>query len=1547
MAFIGNRNPKNTDKGSTTRTTWLLSDLLQSLGEKNKENKFYIDKSNQLVQLFKDFPEIIQDLELGILGHRIQLLLLSESSEVIACGYRIARYAIQDVNALRKLVRGIDLMDVSNTNKLGNLNTVTGSNIRNNANSEADTNASACVNTSMVDSNIIMDAGINTNIDSKNFNAEWLTNINSNIANNTKHDNYGNTLHDDNLISEINSCSSLVDHAGLFHNDYNKAIQEDNQIGNNTSPVHKVYDDLNKHTTSDDFGATTNIASTEETLSSTVSNSGGLRIHFFIISSLMKSKEFTLEREQALKLVRHYIDIPNGVFELSLALAKTLVALVDINGEDEDSLSDVISETLCELLLVYPQLIYEANGMKPIMRIIFDGSPYLACMYCMVIIRILDNPQNRKFLRNGEELGQIVYYFVNNFNNLPDKNSAIVIPGDKTKKSTRPHVNIEKLHNSAFILSSFLKTWPGLIAFSVNNFEILKTLISSLSYDIPALRDILMDIFFDVLKIRTLPWLNLNSNTALINSNYKRFSQMNSNTKNYTNNRTLSTNIYNGSKKTFIINHYAALLLNIFLKCGLVEQVINIINVSKDEINRRKATFLLTELYQYSVQLLPIKQWQAHFEFSVNQNCSRPFQTAVFQVDKMTEKLHKNKTTFNISNDIFKPYETYNKNIISIINSSIDDVQLRKMIEDTKVLLTKKFVDWKWDIILELIKGPLRNPLVFEDLLKTQYKFLKKILSFFRPFKRKFIVLKRSKDSQKYVNTGVELFETLMSHKEGITFFSSNKILPQIAECLSQIDENSGFVTENPIFSIKNLKNTLSAGYFKMLGVLSKSTIGLSLLQKWKFFTLLMNIIHLNKRDDLILLLLREFDYNISSPLRVIFGFTLTTAVSKSVRVLLTEHLSVVLSNSQSQSCSRWAFNMLISQLYDRNISVCDIAVRILDTYCVDPINITEVVKYKPTLDQLGDVGAPLMLRFLSTSIGFDYLLELNIIDREIDEWYVSKNDLYVFEIENYLHEEYSPFRLNNKTTITSSNTLFNDTAAVQQMLDDSNRNKEEDKEINSKRIFPHHFYGELAKTQSGIALLQQSGHFEEFVSTIRELSLLEITEFHLLKLKSCLWAVGHIGSSQLATNMLNDSGITELIIEIFKSHPVWSVKGTAFFVLGLLSSTDEGLEILDEFEWDVSLDADGNPTSFCIPNSIETYINVERVPIDSLMEARILGSSSLMKQMDKSRNDENKALDTELNKSFSKAHSKGGADEEMQKDYKDTSIPNHSMGVDYTDDSTYDMEISEGGIYNSHNKLNEGNVDPVNTNNEVINEDFVNDVNHNNHSKDTTIEKDGSKFHVSSEKIKNLEMSANLGLMMSSNNIDISRLLLKYNPFFTTKRSVFTDKALYNDLEPTDYKSTVTESVEDNAKFNEYSTIDSDMSVDDEKKDGAIHIDQYEGNMKDSYIQERLIPVIKDAPEFQRLEDSIDIRIIYHIRNMVLKPKNSMRLLLKLEANNKERFNNPDLFLNAMGMLESYSYKANSIRFIISLFANKKALEGLIKRDRLIQKRLKKEETF
>lgn len=83
--------------------TYQLGELLQALEVGGLTPEYYVAKANSLVDLFKSHPILKYDLVWSVFGLRMQVMLLSESREVVAAGYRMTRYAISDRSSLKKI----------------------------------------------------------------------------------------------------------------------------------------------------------------------------------------------------------------------------------------------------------------------------------------------------------------------------------------------------------------------------------------------------------------------------------------------------------------------------------------------------------------------------------------------------------------------------------------------------------------------------------------------------------------------------------------------------------------------------------------------------------------------------------------------------------------------------------------------------------------------------------------------------------------------------------------------------------------------------------------------------------------------------------------------------------------------------------------------------------------------------------------------------------------------------------------------------------------------------------------------------------------------------------------------------------------------------------------------------------------------------------------------------------------------------------------------------------------------------------------------------
>jgi rapamycin-insensitive companion of mTOR len=66
------------------------------------------------------------------------------------------------------------------------------------------------------------------------------------------------------------------------------------------------------------------------------------------------------------------------------------------------------------------------------------------------------------------------------------------------------------------------------------------------------------------------------------------------------------------------------------------------------------------------------------------------------------------------------------------------------------------------------------------------------------------------------------------------------------------------------------------------------------------------------------------------------------------------------------------------------------------------------------------------------------------------------------------------------------------------------------------------------------------------------------------LELKAALWGCGHVGTSPLGISLLAEHGVVLAVLQLAQHCPVYSVRGTAFYTLGLVATTLEGANLLN-----------------------------------------------------------------------------------------------------------------------------------------------------------------------------------------------------------------------------------------------------------------------------------------------------------------------------------------------------------------------------------------------
>ena len=914
-----------------------------------------------------------------------------------------------------------------------------------------------------------------------------------------------------------------------------------------------------------------------------------LNTDFLVVLSLAKDSKATIEREQALKFVRAFVDVKDGVLELSNAVIRAVIAVAE---HYEDRLRNVALLTLTEILIRNPELLVRSGGIAPLSEALKDGNYPGSESIVAAFLYLTDTPHQRKFLCSGQEL---------------------LGPFGLFSDSLTVHGHEERLKTSARSIAAIINSWPGLFALSQTGFASIASLLMSLSHPAPYAKNLLLDLLFDLLHIRPPSWTSSFLAGRRLTT-YGRVANLRADPME-DQSRLENEDDLNRSN---LVDHYRALVLSILLRCGLVHALSNLTFDGDDLALQRKTTLLLNEVLKLADHALP-SQISAQIQALPNvmehgsddEELKDQHEIAsdmVFQIDSVNKTVNRTKThklSSNVtharqgSRTVTKAAEV-NKTKYSI---DMDEIQFRSLIIESQVVNSANYQKWKWDLILDIVEGPLQNPKRLEEAKST--KFLKRLIGFYRPFKYRFSELRNTKPNQRYVRAGSALMKSLLKTSEGVQYLVENKLLAQLAECLAQLDWMSGITSNNPLFAADRIAETMTGGYFSILGALTSEPQGIIMISRWRMLNMFYHIIDLRDREDVIQLLLGSMDFSLSSHLRVMLSKALT-ACPRLIRIFATKLLrkyatqepvstsnpssssTVISTASTTNDAAYWAIRLLVTQLYDPVVEVSEVAVQILQEACNRKQYLEYVVRCRPALDHLGEIGAPLLLRFLSTSLGYQYLHGLDYITHEMDDWFLGRNEKYVTLVEASLSRAFS-YEPEKGAVATR-------TAAAAGHADETSSSNTGSGNISEKQLFgvvPPHFYRELTRTAEGCKLLEASGHFEEFASTIKDFWREDEDPETMLKVKGSLWAVGNVGSMELGAPFLEASNIVDWIVRIAEQSAVISMRGTAFFVLGLVSRSLHGAEILAELGWHVATNALGASLGYVLPPSLERLFPV------------------------------------------------------------------------------------------------------------------------------------------------------------------------------------------------------------------------------------------------------------------------------------------------------------------------------------------------------------------
>lgn len=349
------------------------------------------------------------------------------------------------------------------------------------------------------------------------------------------------------------------------------------------------------------------------------------------------------------------------------------------------------------------------------------------------------------------------------------------------------------------------------------------------------------------------------------------------------------------------------------------------------------------------------------------------------------------------------------------MDSQMDDATFKDMLHNRcRVLTDKNYKNWNWDIISEMLEGPLTNPQRLSEAMKT--KFFKRLSGFFRcdpGNKGYFSNLFWIPDHVPYLRPACQMYTLLLNHPEGLLFLKTDRrgqLLTEISSALELEARPEAAIVESHIgvlkarmFSPDYVSRRMLREYFTLLGLMSSSREGLKMMEQSNLFQRLYVMGTTKGHDFLCRLILANLDYSVDGSSRKLLQSWMTEG-SKPLRLYATCLLRALL-RSQVSDFDRWGIDALVTQLTQED-DVARAALSVLEEAAETQACLLAMILKRPArLVKLKDRRAEsLLLKFLSMPEGLAFLKETgDWIPRTLATWRREKHISYVHYIENAL----------------------------------------------------------------------------------------------------------------------------------------------------------------------------------------------------------------------------------------------------------------------------------------------------------------------------------------------------------------------------------------------------------------------------------------------------------------------------------------------------------------------------------------------------------------
>ncbi|XP_028312751.1 rapamycin-insensitive companion of mTOR-like isoform X1 [Gouania willdenowi] len=850
------------------------------------------------------------------------------------------------------------------------------------------------------------------------------------------------------------------------------------------------------------------------------------------------------ERTQALRLVRKIITINAMLFPTSIA--NSLIAIGTDGLQERDRMVRAAIAIVCELALKNPEVVAKRGGLSTILKSVIDCQlSRINEALITTVLHLLNHPRTRQYVRVDVELEQILAPFTD----FHYRHNADTAEGQlKEDRESR------FLSSRMAIVAAF-RSWSGIINLCKAGNSGIQSLIGLLCIPNMEVRKGLLEVLYEIFRL-PVPIVTSDFTEALLSVDPARFQDTWRLSDGFIAAEAKVVLPHRARSRPDLMDNYLAFVLSAFITSGLLEGLVEVVTSTDDQLAVR-STILLGELLHMANTILPHSHSHHLHCLPTLINMAASFDIAQEKRLRASAAVNNLKRFHEKKKKGLKPHSLYLDHIIRKSVSShnrrdphsrahrdiyvIKDTEeaLMMNLRDSQILNHKQNLEWNWLLIATILKWPHVNLRNNKD--EQMHRFVRRLLYFYKPSSKLYagLALDHPKARQLTV-VGCQFVEFLMeSDEDGQVYLED-----LVRDMVLWLSSSSGMKPERCLQS-NGLLTALSQHYFLFLGTLSAHPQGVKLLEKCGLFQCLLNLCSVKNQDGVLKLAVSTLDYSRDGLARVILSKILTAATD-TCRLYATKHLRVLL-RAGVEFFSSWGMELLVTQLHDHNKTVSMEALDILDEACEDKANLHALIQLKPAVSHLGDKGLLVLLRFLSIPKGFSYLNERGYVSKQLDKWQKEYNLQYVDLIEEQLNEALTTYR---------------------KPVDGDNYVRRSNQRLQRPNVYlPVHLYGQLVHDKTGCHLLESQSVVPDLSYMVRS-PMLDTWE-GIKQLKAALWALGNIGSSNWGLNLLQEENVIPDILALAQHCEVLSVRGTCVYVLGVMSKTRQGCEVLKQYGWD------------------------------------------------------------------------------------------------------------------------------------------------------------------------------------------------------------------------------------------------------------------------------------------------------------------------------------------------------------------------------------------